>query len=180
MLRLQGRRAWMCGATRYVGGGIWRLGKWWVRAGDGMVLHLCSRTGGFCHPPCALRPGDGTPRRATSRWLQPNVAPAHPGGPPRWRARSIAGTAKQQTRLPFSAASEASPAPQAAAGTPHPLASLPARFAPALPPRPAPSTSLCRPGEYPPLFSTLFAPSSNLSSSASRAYLNPSDNIVSP
>ena len=32
----------MCGATRYVGGGIWRLGKWWGRAGDGMVLHLCS------------------------------------------------------------------------------------------------------------------------------------------
>ena len=94
----------------------------------------------------------------------------------RWRARSIAGTAKQQTWLPFSAASEASPAPQAAAGTPHPLPSLPARFAPALPPRPAPSTSLCRPGEYHPLFSTLFAPSSNLSSSASRAYLNQSDN----
>ena len=32
--------------------------------------------------------------------------------------------------------------------------------------------------EYPPLFSTLFAPSSNLSSSASRAYLNQSDNTV--
>ena len=77
---------------------------------------------------------------------------------------------------PCSAARDAPATLPAAAGPPHGPPGLPARSAPALRPRPAPRTSLCRPGEYPPLFSTLFAPSSNLSSSASRAYLNQSDN----